>query len=188
MKRARLHVMKMRRFRFQISTLLIILTIVAVGLGWYVKNVLNTPDYKIMHVGGSLAMAPTITREYLAVDLHAYRTTKPARWDVVALEPELEPTGAYIAKVLRVIGLPGETVSLSDGKIVVNGQPVTPPQNLQEVNFSSDVANVKTLPPPYTVPEGHYFLLGDNPAEANDSRIRGAYPEAEIRGRVSGSR
>ena len=141
-----------------------------------------------MHVGGSLGMAPTITREYLAVDVHAYRLAKPARWEVVALHPQEQPTGAYIAEVLRVIGLPGESVSISGGKIVVDGQAVTPPQNLQELKFSADVPNALSLEHPYTVPEGHYYLLGDNPVEANDSRTLGAFPEAEIRGRVSGSR
>ncbi len=163
-------------------------TLVAAGLGWYVNRVMRQPDYKIMEAGGSLAMAPTITREYLAVDVHAYRRVKPARWEVVVLDPQEQPTGAYIAKILRVIGLPGETVSISGGKIIVDGQPLTPPQHLQQLTFSSDVADGQTRPHPYTVPEGHYYLLGDNPAEANDSRMLGAFPEAEIRGRVSGNR
>ena len=180
--------MNKRLFRFRISTLLIVTTFVAAGLGWYLNRVLRQPDYKIMEVGGSLAMAPTIKHEYLAVDVHAYRLVKPARWEVVVLDPQEQPTGAYIAKVLRVIGLPGETVSISDGKINVDGQPLTPPQHLQHLTFSSEVADGLTRPHPYAVPEGHYYLLGDNPAEAIDSRMLGAFPESEIRGRVSGSR
>lgn len=180
--------MDKRLFRFRISTLLVVTTFVAAGISWYINRVMRQPDYKIMELGGSLAMAPTITREYLAVDVHAYRLVKPARWEVVVLDPQEQPTGAYIAKVLRVIGLPGETVSISGGKIVVDGQPLTPPQHLQQLTFSSGVADGQTRPHPYTVPEGHYYLLGDNPVEANDSRMLGAIPQAEILGRVSGSR
>lgn len=180
--------MNKRLFRFRISTLLIVTTLVAAGLGWYLNRVLRRPDYKIMEVGGSLAMAPTITREYLVVDVHAYRLVKPARWEVVVLDPKEQPTGAYIAKVLRVIGLPGETVSISGGKIVVDGHPLTPPQHLTQLTFSSDVADGQTRPHPYAVPEGHYYLLGDNPVEAKDSRVLGAFPAVVIGGRVSGGR
>lgn len=187
-RRMRLRPMNRSLFRFRISTLLIVVTIVAAGLAFYVHRILRQPNYKLMHVGSSLAMAPTITREILAVDIHAYRLAKPARWDVVVLHPQEQPTGAYVAEILRVIGLPGETVSISDGKIVVDGQPVTQPQHIQSVRFSAAASDTNSELHPYTVPEGHYYLLGDNPAEAKDSRTLGGIPEAEIRGRVSGSR
>jgi signal peptidase I len=178
--------MKWPNFRFSLARLLVIVAIFAVCLGWYVDRVLRQPDYKLMHVGGSLAMAPTITRDYLAVDVNAYRLAKPARWHAVVLRPRLQPTGAYIAEVLRVIGLPGETVSFSDGNILIDGQPVNPPEHLRSIRFHADVPNVKSVQHPYTVPKGHYYLLGDNPDVATDSRILGAFPESKIRGRVSG--
>jgi signal peptidase I len=175
-------------FHFRISTLLIVVTVVAAGFSFYLSRILRQPSYKLMHLGGSLAMAPTITREILAVDIHAYRLAKPERWDVVVLRPQEQPTGAYVAEVLRVIGLPGETISISDGKIVVDGQSVTQPQQIQSVRFSADGSDTRSELRPYTVPDGHYYLLGDNPAEAKDSRTLGGIPEAEIRGRVSGNR
>jgi signal peptidase I len=173
-------------FRFRLATLLVAVAILAVCMGWYVNRVLRRPDYKIMHVGGSRAMAPTITREYLAVDVNAYRLAKPARWDAVVLDPREQATGAYVAEVLRVIGLPGETVAFSRGQILINGQPVTPPERLRNITYHADVPGAKAefAEHPYTVPAGHYYLLGDNPDEANDSRIRGAFTEADIRGRV----
>jgi signal peptidase I len=180
--------MNRSRLRFKISTLLIAVTIVAAGLSFYLQRILRQPNYKLMHAGSSLAMAPTITREILAVDIHAYRLANPARWDVVVLHPQLQPTGAYVAEILRVIGLPGETVSIADGKIVVDGQPIIQPQHLQAVRFSADTSDTHSDMQPYTVPERHYYLLGDNPAEARDSRSLGGIPEAEIRGRVSGNR
>ena len=176
------------RLRFRISTLLIAMTMIAAGLAFCVHRIQRQPNYKLMHVGSSLAMAPTITREILAVDIHAYRLAKPARWDIVVLHPQQQPTGAYVAEILRVIGLPGETVSISDGKIVVDGQPVTQPQHLQSVRYSAIASDTQSELQPYTVPEGHYYLLGDNPAEAKDSRTLGGIPEPAIHGRVSGNR
>lgn len=175
-----------QNFHFRLRTLLLSVAVVAVCLGWYVNRVLRQPNYKLMHVGGSRAMAPTITRDYLVVDVNAYRFSAPARWHAVVLEPQEQPTGAYVAEVLRVIGLPGETVSFLDGKVVIDGQPVTPPQQLREVRFHAEVAEAQLLGHPYTVPEGHYYLLGDNPDEAEDSRTLGAFAEADICGRVSG--
>jgi signal peptidase I len=180
--------MSRARLRFRISTLLIVMTIVAAGSAFCVHRILRQPNYKLMHVGSSLAMAPTITREILAVDMHAYRLVKPARWDVVVLHSQEQPTGDYVAEILRVIGLPGETVSISDGKIVVDGYPVTQPQHLQSVRYSAGASDTQSELQPYTVPEGHYYLLGDNPAKAKDSRTLGGIPEPEIRGRVSGNR
>ncbi len=180
--------MNRSRLRFRISTLLIAMAIVAGGLSCYVERILRQPNYKLMHVGISLAMASTITREILAVDLNAYRLAKPARWDIVALHPQEQPTGAYLTEMLRVIGLPGETVSISDGKVFVNGQSVTQPQHLQSVRYSASASDPHSELQPYVVPEGHYYLLGDNPAEANDSRTLGAISASEIGGRVSGDR
>jgi signal peptidase I len=161
---------------------------VAAGLSFYAERSLRQPNYKLMHVGSSLAMAPTITQEILAVDLHAYRLAKPARWEIVVLHPQEQPTGAYLTEMLRVIGLPGETVSISNGKIFVNGQAVAQPQHLQSVRYSANASDPHSELQPYVVPEGHYYLLGDNPAESSDSRTLGAIPASEICGRVSGSR
>lgn len=172
--------------RLRVSTLLVAVALVAVCLGWYVNRVLRQPDFKVMHLGGSRAMAPTITREILAVDVNAYRLARPARWHAVVLRPREQPGGAYIAEVLRVVGLPGETVSFSDGQIVINGQPVTPPEHLRGIRFQANILGAEIVRHPYTVPEGHYYLLGDNPEGATDSRMLGAFPEAELRGRVSG--
>ncbi len=131
-------------------------------------------------------MAPTITREILAVDVNAYRLAEPERWHAVVLRPREQPGGAYVVEVLRVIGLPQETVSFTDGRIVIDGQTVTPPEHLRGIRFHADVPGVELVGHPFTVPEGHYYLLGDNPEEARDSRMLGAFPEADIRGRVSG--
>lgn len=171
--------------RFRLATLLIIVGLFAVCCSWYVNQVSGQPVQKIMHVGGSLAMTPTIVREYLVVDVNAYRNSRPERWHAIVMNPKERPDGSTVAEVLRVVGLPGETVAFSDGNVMINGQALTPPQRLQNIEFHCNLPDVDSAKHPYTVPDGHYYLLGDNPDEAKDSRLLGAYPKAEIRGRVS---
>lgn len=171
--------------RFRLATLLMIVGLVAVCFAWYANQVSGQPTQKIMHVGGSLAMAPTITREYLVVDLNVYRNSKPQRWHVVVMNPRERPDGSTVAEVLRVVGLPGETVTFSDGNVIINGQAIEPPQRLQNIKFHGNSPDAESAQPPYTIPDGHCYLLGDNPDEAKDSRILGGYPIADILGRVS---
>ena len=171
--------------RFRLATLLMIVGLFAVCFSWYVNQVAGQPAQKIMHVGGSLAMAPTITREYLVVDVNAYRNSKPQRWHAVVMNPRERPDGSTVAEVLRVVGLPGETVTFSDGRAIINGQAIEPPQRLQNIKFHGNLPDAESAEHPYTIPDGHYYLLGDNPDEAKDSRILGAYPKADICGRVS---
>ncbi len=117
--------------RFRLATLLLIVGLVAVCCAWYVNQVSGQPAQKMMHVGGSLAMFPTITREYLVVDVNAYRRSKPERWQAVVMNPRVRPDGSTVAEVLRVVGLPGETVTFSDGNVMINGQALMPPERLQ---------------------------------------------------------
>ena len=170
--------------RIRLATLMMIVALSAVFCAWYVNQVSGQPAQKIMHVGGSLAMSPTITREYLVVDVNAFRYSKPQRWHAVVLNPRERPDGSTVAEVLRVVGLPGETVTFSDGNVIINGHATEPPQRLQNIKFHCNLPDLESAEHPYTIPDGHYYLLGDNPDAAKDSRLLGAYPKADIRGRV----
>ncbi len=130
-------------------------------------------------------MSPTITGEYLVADLNAYRHSEPERWHAVVLSPKKQPDGSIVAEILRVVGLPGETVTFSDGKVIIDGQALTPPERLQGIDFHCNLPDVESGKYTYTIPDGHYYLLGDNPTEAKDSRILGAFPKLKLHGRVS---
>ena len=96
----------------------------------------------------------------LIVDKLSYRFHDPERFDIVIFKYPDDPSQLFVK---RVIGLPGETVNIVDGKVYINDSeeplddsfcPETP-----EGSFG-----------PYTVPEGCYFMLGDNRNHSMDSR------------------
>ena len=93
----------------------------------------------------------------------SYITSDPKRGDVVIFHFPDDPTGKmYYVK--RVIGLPGETVNIVDGKVYINGSdtPLDEPYLAEPMEGSYG---------PYTVPEGCYFMLGDNRNNSQDARF-----------------
>jgi len=93
----------------------------------------------------------------------SYITSDPKRGDVVIFHFPDDPTGKmYYVK--RVIGLPGETVNIVDGKVYINGSdtPLDEPYLAEPMEGSYG---------PYTVPEGGYFMLGDNRNNSQDARF-----------------
>ncbi len=89
-----------------------------------------------------------------------YWFSDPQRGDVILFDP---PDGDIYPYVKRVIGLPGETVTIINGLVYINGseQPLDEPY-LKEAPIGSFG--------PYEVPEGCYFVMGDNRNHSNDSR------------------
>jgi signal peptidase I len=180
---------RLRPLQFGIRGLLIAVALCAAALGtgrwlWYFVN--DRPHFEVLIQAPEAlgAMEPTLHgREILVADMNAYWNAKPARWEVVVFRASGTPYTGYTGQVLRVIGLPGETVSFSGGKVVIDGQPLVPPPHLQNLRFHGDVPDGELVPHPYTVPDGCYYLLGDNPDKANDSRLWGGLPAAEIVGR-----
>ena len=82
--------------------------------------------------------------------------------------------------VKRVIGLPGDRVSISDGHPVINGKPLwSEPYILPCVESQSCY-----YPHAMTVPRGEYFMLGDNRGDSDDSRFWGPIPGSWIIGEV----
>jgi signal peptidase I len=135
----------------------------------------------------SSAMAPTIKpNEKVIIDNTAYVATMPKRWDVVAFRPV---TDENIVWLLRVVGLPGETISITSTGLVVNGKILLMPAHLRSVTYlprSIKQPNAISVQYPYSVPTNAYFLLGDNSSIANDSRYMGPVSRTQIIGKVKG--
>ena len=135
-------------------------------------------------------MAPTITNnEQVTINYLAYAGSSPRRWDVVALRGGSSPVLPSNSMFLkRVIGLPGETISLAPTGIVVNGSFLQLPAALSNIYCPPErlPAGVTLVSFPFTVPPKHYFVVGDNWTNSLDSRYYGAVPGTNIIGRVVG--
>lgn len=91
----------------------------------------------------------------------SYRHSDPERGDIVIFKFPDDESQLFIK---RIIGLPGETVEIIEGKVYINGssEPLNEPYLAQEMIGSFG---------PYVVPEGAYFMLGDNRNYSADSRF-----------------
>ena len=105
----------------------------------------------------------------------AYLFQDPERGDIVVFEnPEEEDGDDYIK---RIIGLPGETVEGHDGVVYIDGQPIEEDYLREDMEGSFG---------PYEIPEGHYWMMGDNRNESGDSRywVDKFVPRKDIRGKA----
>ncbi|HEJ1529041.1 TPA: signal peptidase I, partial [Pseudomonas aeruginosa] len=90
------------------------------------------------------------------------------------------PPQRSIAYVKRIAGIPGDRVRIDGGRLYVNERPVTEPYLAQQALRQPDSLRMAQR----TVPAGHYFMLGDNRDNSNDSRYWGYVPRADLVGRV----
>ena len=106
---------------------------------------------------------------------------EPELFDVVVCHypDRVDENGVRLNFVKRVVGLPGDTVEIKDGYLYVNG--VRYEEKFLGERMDTDFG-------PYVVEEGHYFLMGDNRNNSNDSRNAkvGAVPRDMIVGKVEG--
>ena len=107
------------------------------------------------------------------------------RGDILVFKFPEEPDRDFIK---RTIGLPGETVELRNQTVLINGQPLTepyahylfPPAD----ETQTDGFDIRRKYGPVTVPAGHYFMMGDNRDDSQDSRFWGFLPVNYIKGRA----
>ncbi|MGH8033632.1 MAG: signal peptidase I [Lysobacterales bacterium] len=132
---------------------------------------------------------------------------EPQRGEVVVFRYPANPSVNFIK---RMVGLPGDTISYRDKQLFVNGEAV---ENLEQGVYSSSEVKCSTpsadarrfkedlgvarhdillhLGSPgrdgqWVVPDGHYFVMGDNRDRSNDSREWGFVPEENLMGRAVG--
>lgn len=122
-------------------------------------------------------MEPQIdSGEYVLIDTLAYRFSRPARGDVVAFRHG-DPENGSVASVYikRVIAVPGDRVEIRSGIVSVNGRQLDEPY----VHFRDQRSF-----PPMLVPPNSVFVLGDNRADSEDSRVFGCVPESALIGKA----
>ena len=122
----------------------------------------------------SISMQPTLyAGNFIVVNKMAYKFGAPSRGDIIIFryppDPDHEPP--YIK---RVIGLPGDQVSVSDGRVYVNNKPLREPYISAPPRYEDN----------WTVPEDSLFVLGDNRNSSSDSHSWGMVPMNNVIGKA----
>ncbi len=116
--------------------------------------------------------------EYLLADKVSYKFRDPERGEVVIFK--FNDTQDFIK---RVIAIPGDTIEIRDGHFYVNGELVNESEYLSPDVYTEDGSMISegTV---QTVPDGEFFLAGDNRMHSSDSRTFGTVEKSRIKGRA----
>lgn len=117
-------------------------------------------------------------KQYLIIDEITYRFAEPQRGDVVVIKVPFEKE----ALIKRVIGLPGETVKIADGRVTVMTKENLAGQVLQESYLDPGITT--GVSQQISVGSGQYFVMGDNRSVSYDSRYFGTISRQQIIGRA----
>jgi signal peptidase I len=149
----------------------------------------------------SESMEPTLdVGQRVLVNRFLYSFSDPDTGDIVVFHPPLgaergnqcgvprdngspcsEPTPekADVNFIKRIVAGPGDTVAIQDGHPVVNGEPAN-----EDFILPCAPGGECNLPNPITVPADHFFMMGDNRGESDDSRFWGPIPRDWIIGKA----
>ncbi len=150
-----------------------LLILIAVILGY---SVVQFGGQSISIVGQS--MNPVLEHgDKVIVSKLSYTLGKPKRFDIVAFK--LRKSDEYF-NVKRIVGMPGETVKIMDGKIFINDKA------LENVPFDEYILSSGSVGEGVTLADNEYFLIGDNCNNSEDSRFSniGNVLDNEILGKV----
>lgn len=126
-----------------------------------------------------LSMYPTFDNgEYLIIDELSYHFHTPERGSVLVFKYPKD-TSKYFIK--RVIGLPGETISIKDGVVSIINNDNPGGLVLDEPYVSTELEKKENYS--YTLSQDEYFVMGDNRLQSSDSRVWGPVPSVDIIGR-----
>ncbi len=133
----------------------------------------------------SESMAATLVpQDRVLVNRVVYKLHGPRRGDIVVFD--CTALGHVLIK--RIVGMPGDVISLRRGRVYIDGKRLREPY-VRRVDGRQEptepfrgTGEPWSLEEPYRVPEGHYFLMGDNRTVSDDSRDWGPAPRRDIIG------
>jgi signal peptidase I len=170
------------RWIVELVGVVVVAVLVAVLLRTFVVATYSIP---------SGSMEPTLQiGDRIVVDKLSYHLHGVDRGNIVVFTtPSNEDcAGPPVADLVkRVIGLPGETISLQDGSVYIDGRLLPEPYLPSEVRtdtYPGPSANGYSLHHPYRIPAGDVFVMGDNRPDSCDSRYWGPIKESTIVGQV----
>lgn len=141
---------------------------VAIALALVIRTFIFEP----VRVDGHSMDYTLADNEYMIVTKYDYLLGEPERFDVIICHyPERGRTNF----VKRLVGLPGDTVSMLNGTLYVNGEAIDEPYITNKANYNMQA---------YTLKDDEYFVLGDNRSSSNDSHIIGPISREQIKGHV----
>ena len=125
------------------------------------------------------SMTPTLHEgDRVIVEKLSYHVRPPQQGEVVVFQApaELKDQNLDGDYIKRIIALPGDVVQVKNGQVFVNGQALSEPYLQAQPNYAYG---------PVTIPQDHYFVLGDNRNQSYDSHLWGFVPRDAIVGRTS---
>jgi signal peptidase I len=175
-------------------TELIVIVIIVLLIRTFVAQAYNIP---------SGSMKPTLlVGDFILVNKLVYRFSEPQRGDIVVFKYPIDPNIDFIK---RIVALPGEEVEVRNNQVFINGKPlplievgrgednslrkviyeeVLPEGIKHKVQFYEDFPFSKRDFGPVVVPPNHYFVMGDNRDNSEDSRYWGFLPRENIVGKA----
>lgn len=137
--------------------------VIAVILALIVRSFVFEP----IRVDGESMLETLQDGEVMLTTKYDYLLGDPERFDVVICHYPNRTENF----VKRIVGLPGDTIAIEDGKLYVNGE-------LHDESYITHHPNYTFAP--YVVKEGEYFVLGDNRSNSNDSHLIGTLTRDQI--------
>ncbi len=124
--------------------------------------IIRTFFFQFFYIPSRSMESTLLINDRIIVTKFSYWFNEPQRGDVVVFKYPLNPSTLYVK---RVIALPGENIKLKDSKLYINDTLVSEPYLPDDLKFE-DFG-------PVEVPEGEYFMMGDNRNNSSDSRTWG---------------
>ncbi|MCL6519770.1 MAG: signal peptidase I [Armatimonadetes bacterium] len=124
------------------------------------------------------SMEPTLlVHDHILVNKFIYRFKEPQRGDIIVFKaPENATTdGVERDYIKRLIGLPGDVIEVRNGILYRNGKPVREPYIKEPMDYEM---------PPFKVPKGMLFVMGDNRNDSNDSHRWGPLDRNRVLGKA----
>jgi signal peptidase I len=120
--------------------------------------------------------------DHILVNKLAYKFSKPSFGDIIVFEYPLDPSKDFIK---RVLGCPGDKLSIKDKVVYRNGQKISEPYTIyQDNNNLTTPGNPRDNINEFVVPKGYYFVMGDNRDSSFDSRYWGFVKREMIKGKA----